>query len=55
MMEIMQKAGKTSVPFVQNKLKVSYDEAIKVIDSMIKVKKENKYITNMNDYLNKLK
>lgn len=33
-MEIMQKTGKISIPFVQNKLKISYDEAIKIINEL---------------------
>jgi DNA segregation ATPase FtsK/SpoIIIE-like protein len=33
-MQAMFKTGKTSIPFVQNKLKVSYNEAIKLIEEI---------------------
>lgn len=35
-MEVMRRAGKSSIPFIQNKLKISYNEAIKLIDEYSK-------------------
>lgn len=44
---------KVSIPFIQSKLKISYDKAKRICKKVI-IKKENVYLDRMNEYLRKL-
>ena len=52
--EKMRLTGNPSCPWLQCKLKVSYDEAKRICDGL-DFRQENVYITRMNEYLRKLK
>lgn len=52
--EEMRLKRQKSMPYLQMKLKISYIEAKKICDRLIFDKKENIYLTRMNNYLNKL-
>ena len=49
----MQDEKQVSIPFVQKALKLSYDNAKKICDSVI-IKKTNIYLDRINEYLNNL-
>ena len=51
--EKMRLTGKPSATWLQCRLKVSYEEAKKICDSL-DYRLENVYITRMNEYLAKL-
>lgn len=52
--ETMRLCGHGSTSYLQNKLKISFDAAKKICDGLVFDKKENIYLTRMNDYLEKL-
>jgi DNA segregation ATPase FtsK/SpoIIIE-like protein len=49
----MLNAKKVSIPYMQKALKISYERAKKICDTVI-IKKENVYLDRMNEYLRKL-
>ncbi len=53
--EAMRMTGKISRSYLQRKLKISYNEAKLICDSLVLDKKENIYLKRMNEYLDKLK
>ncbi len=46
-------AKQVSIPYIQKALKVSYEKAKRICDSVV-IKKENVYLDRMNEYLRQL-
>ncbi len=53
--DTMLLTGKISIPYIQNKFKLGYEEAKQICDGLKPIEKRNKYLEAMNRYLEKLK
>ncbi len=53
--EQMRLERKRSAPYLQRKLKISFDEAKQICDGLVFDKKENIYLNRVDIYLNRMK